>query len=360
MKTKNFTQPITSLVGVGPTTAAKLERLGIRRLNELITYWPRTWLDLMHPAGLENRFVKGDKVVVEVCLERINYQPKIKSRMARVEAVGYDDNGREIDIAWFNQGYLSRVLRPNKKLILYGAISWNWQKKKVYLVNPKRFERPEILPIYNLTKGLSTSQLNRLINRLVKSSQLPRLSQPGFIDFDQAIKEIHCPSSIEMLNKAKKRIAQDEWNLLQHKLLQVKSADGSGVSSIKPNIKLVRKYVKLLPFQLDPQQKKAAWELMGSIAEEEGSQVLLQGEVGSGKTIVASLVLISCLSRGSEVAWLAPTKVLARQLAGRLSSLMQKVGFEVKLVLSGFQEDFRPGFSTLGRMPYSPENTTSS
>ncbi|MCA9388926.1 DEAD/DEAH box helicase [Candidatus Berkelbacteria bacterium] len=330
------------LPGIGQTTKAKLERLGIETAGQLITHWPRSWLDLTNLNSLDQVFRADDRVVVAGQLRDLDYKPNIGKRRARVTAKLVDDKG-SIEVIWFNQGYLRRVLRNGQKLILAGKISWNWQEKRVYLASPKRFSKPQILPIYPATEGLSSDFINKLIINALGMVELPDIKISNSLDFHLAIQQLHQPSSIALLRQAQERLAQDEWNFLQYNFRLAKSELGLGAAKIKPDINKIRELVAGLPFRLTDEQRKAAWQLIQYLGGGEGSQALLQGEVGSGKTVVASLVLISCLLDGRSVAWIAPTRVLARQLSKRLTELVNRLGFEVELVLAGHQPVFEFG-----------------
>ncbi len=339
-RTCRLDQSVTELKGVGPAVAAKLARLNILTIRDLVTHWPRTWLDLTHPSDGAS-LVKDTRVVIDGTLTGIRVVHRTGRRKARVRAVLRCRSGKALPVVWFNQPYLGRSLRDGQDALLLGDLRWDWHEHCLVLSSPERFTRPEILAIYPETAGLSSRFLRSLLAFVIPRLALddPLLSHAS-LGLLEAIGEIHQPSSMATLRQAEQRLALDEHVNLQLGIVRRRAIwEQRRSPQIQPSISELQQLAASLPFSLTDGQRRAAWEIIQELGNDRPMNRLLQGDVGTGKTIVGVLAAVSVVSARYSVAWLAPTRALATQLYARIRDTVASLGHQAALVLGGSRPD---------------------
>ena len=326
--------PIARLKGVGSAMEKRLSVLGISTVGELLHHFPRAYVDFSSPKpiGQVTRLEGDSTVTIAGILSEIRVIPGPRTK--RVEATLTDNTGWA-RLVWFNP-YLAYQLHVGDHIVVHGPTdrfpgalsltSPEWQR-----VGHEATERNRLVPIYPLTQGVGQAQLRRLSREALERTRHALVDpMPG--DLLQryqlrgrpwAIEQLHFPGTPEALADARRRMAFDEMMLLQLGLIQrkreVAAITGNDLSAGRD---LVAPFVKRLPYQLTNAQLRAIRDVGDDLARPNVMQRLIQGDVGSGKTIVAAAAILQSVEAGFQSAVMAPTEILARQLYSTLSDLL--------------------------------------
>jgi len=330
--------PVQFLKGVGPKAAVKLTRLGIETIRDLLFYYPRNYQDYTLYQSIATLRLK-EEVIIKAEIEKIMAIKTKRKQMSLVEATLKDDSGA-IRAVWFNQPYLLSTLKVGQVWYFSGKVSWDFQKKEKTFSPISFEEKPVVLAIYPETEGLTSKYLRKIIKPLIleidklNSDYLPSniLKSNNLINLNEALIKIHFPNQINDILPAKKRLAFDELFLISLRTLSTKSELQKNVAPpVKVDEELLRRFSKSLPFKLTNAQRKAAWEIIKDLARPIPMNRLLEGDVGSGKTVVACFAALLAIKNGYRVVWLAPTEILASQHFINVSKLL--ADFKIRLGL---------------------------
>jgi len=335
--------PIEAVPRIGAAYARKLKKLGLETVQDLLFYFPHRYENLSQITP-----VKEVKEKTKVCLQgkitEISSHPTFRHRLTITEALFQDGTGT-LKVVWFNQPYLAEELL-NQEVYLAGRIKRG--KEGIYLSSPvqEKVKKGEeslhlarLVPIYPETKGLTSRWLRYIIKSLLpvkkqlKDPLPPEIRKKyKLLSLSLAIDAIHFPQSLAKAEKARARFAFEELFILQLQALQSKMKNASqSASAIPIDIPLVQKFVQSLDFQLTPSQKKAAWQILKDLAKSQPMSRLLEGDVGSGKTVVAAMAVLNTAHAKYQAALMVPTSVLAQQHFQTFSRLFQ--GFRLKIGL---------------------------
>ncbi len=323
----SLTTPIQQLTRVGATTASRLRRFDIRTAADLLWNIPRKHEDLSTMYTIDQLAV-GMHVTVQATVQSIKKRPLRNRKMTLTEVVVADDTG-QLQLVWFNQPYISTTLREHDLLFLSGEVKQG-RNGELQLTNPN-YEKTtttsdtmhtgRIVPHYHLTAGLTQKQLRFLIKQVLPLTSsiedyVPKNIRQRYnlIDLATALEHIHYPENMTDLERARHRLKFDELFLI---MLAVESAKTQLTTVQAPKITFdtaaTKTFVDALPFTLTASQKKAAWTIISDLSKGNPMNRLLQGDVGSGKTVVAALAILNtCITRLQSVL-LAPTDILAKQ-----------------------------------------------
>lgn len=325
--------PLEQLKGIGPKFVLKLKKLEIHTVRDLLWHFPSRYEDFSQIYTIDN-LEPGQQVTIKGVVDHVSSRQSWRRKMTIVEAHITDETGT-VKALWFNQPYLKNTLRPGRYANFAGKVSVS--DDEIYLSNPTyellsqfREEGQEeeaetkhtarLVPIYPETKGLTSKGIRYLMSSLLPNISVqeflpaPILKKHLLLDIGSAIEAIHFPERIEDALKARERFAFENLFLLhlanaRHKLAHKKEkakpiaiADDSLASALAK-----------LPFTLTASQDKSVREIYGDLSRQTPMNRLLQGDVGSGKTIVAALAAIQVARSGLQVAFMAPTEILARQ-----------------------------------------------
>lgn len=337
------------LAGVGPARARLLEKLSVRTVGDLLYLFPRRYEDRRFLTSLEalkpatTAAVLARVVAVESRKTRRPGLTLTKALITDGKAYGY--------AIWFNRRGLERLLPPGTEASFYGAIEF--RQGKVQIGNPEVEVVDEgepdsvgrILPVYPATEGLSPLWLRRLVQQtlplalplLVESLPEAIRRRRALLDLAPAVEGLHYPEDGDHWRACRRRIAFQEFFLLQLGLaLRRHQARHGGLSPrLSPSGPRARAFIDSLPFPLTEAQRRVVAEIGADVSLEEPMHRLLQGDVGSGKTVVAVLALLAAVDGGLQGAFMVPTEVLAIQHHRRLSSLLGPLGVEVALLRGG-------------------------
>lgn len=333
---------VSALNRIGQKSAAKLKKLGLETVEDLIFYYPFRYEDFSQILPI-SELRPGLTVTVRGKLELLANRRSPRKRTNLTEGLVSDESG-SIKVIWFNQPWIAKNLRPGDEVFLSGKISGDlfalyfnspsYEKVSAFSANTAR-----IVPVYSLTAGLSQKQIRYLVKSvwpLLKNlaDYLPPelIKKYRLWPLNRALSTIHFPANSEQLSRARRRLAFDElffvqlWSQLAKKALAQKPA--AAISFAEAPIK---KLIGQLSFELTAEQKKAAWQIIKDLGRPQPMNRLLAGDVGSGKTVVAALAIYNAVLAGRQVALMAPTEILARQHYQTLSRLLAKTKIKVGL-----------------------------
>ena len=329
---------ITIIKGISTNLSARFGKLGVKTIRDLLYFFPSRHLDYSKMKTV-SQLEEGheETIVANVWEAKITMPGGRRS----TEVIVGDETGN-VRAMWFNNPYLAKTLTPNMKIVLSG---------RVRLFNGRFvFESPEwepmeegdlihtgrLVPVYPLTEGLHQRQVRKLIKGVVDqwARQVPDFlpvevkEHCRLIPLPQAIAQAHYPDNIDLKDRARVRLAFDELFLLQLGVLSKKRdwQESQPGTPIKINQSLLESFLQSLPFKLTPAQQKVLQEILGDMQKSQAMSRLLQGEVGSGKTVVATAALLMAVADGYQTALMSPTEILAEQHFATIHKLLSATG----------------------------------
>lgn len=330
--------------GVGPKRASRLRKLNINTLLDLINYFPKDYEDKSYISLIQDSNI-GDKATLIVDIVGIGQIIRPRRNMSILKVPFKDASGHG-NLVWFNQPYLRDRFKIGDRLIVNGTI--NRMGMELQVVNPQ-FEKyadqnklARIIPIYSLTQGLSNNELMKIVETGLEMAagslweSLPENLRKKYrlVGIKDAIENIHFPKSGRHLIEARRRLIFEELFTLQLGLLMMKNERYSEKEGIrfKP-ISQVEDFISALPFELTGAQRRVFAEIERDMDKPRQMNRLVQGDVGSGKTIIAALAIFRCVKAGYQAAMMAPTEILADQHYLSLSKLFDKWGIKCGLLV---------------------------
>ncbi len=337
-----LSSPVTQLKGVGEELAKKLAILGIKTLGELIEYYPRRYEDYSNILPIAQMAPGVVTLQVKISNAIGRY---VRRGMHITEALASDATG-SVRLIWFNQPYRAGGLKAGQEYFVSGeyALSrgrFSIMNPSAELVSDFPINTARIIPIYRETKGLKSSTIRKLIREAIGSvknypEHLPQwiIEQEELVNYTRAVSVMHFPSGNKALATARKRLGFEEvFQLSLAALLNKQEFSKGKALQIPFKEELAKDFVSKLPFKLTNAQRKVAWRIYQDLARDSPMNRLVEGDVGSGKTVVAAMAAIMAIEQGYQVAFMAPTEILARQHAETLYKLLSSVGLEDKLSL---------------------------
>lgn len=335
---------VTRLQLVGPAHAKKLQKLGILTVGDLLYHLPRRYDDYSQLKTI-NQLVYGEEVTLLVTICEAHTR-QVRGGLTITTALLADTTGK-ISATFFNQPYLQQQFKPGRRIVLSGRVEQDlgrlafkhpeWEPFSQELLHTAR-----IVPVYPLTEGISNRWLRRLIKGIV-DYWAPKAADPlpaslrareNLLDVPTALSEIHFPSSWERMEAARRRLALDEFLLIQLGVLrQRKHWREQPGRALRVDSTRHQNLLATLPFQLTRAQQRVLDEILGDIQRAQPMSRLLQGDVGSGKTVVAAAAMLVAVANGAQAALLAPTEILAEQHYKTLSTLVGQLAQPPRLCL---------------------------
>lgn len=361
--------------GVGPKIAYKLNKLGIYTAQDLIMYFPKKHIDYSSRTLIRN-LKEGENTTVFGYIRSVSAF-NTKNSLSVVKVSVTDESGR-IELSFFqaksNRFMLERIKSQfpvNAGIMLSGKVKRNNFDGKLTFDKPNysimtgefledknsNLNLARIVPIYTVCEDLSIKVLRRAIFNAINTYKneidnvLPDYIREkyGILDKKIAVEQIHFPESIELLEQARFSLIFEELFLIQLKLVRLREANSHNHSALALKIKekgLVRKFIDTLPFELTGGQKKAVNEILNDLNSDIPMARLLQGDVGSGKTVVATIMLLAGVENGYQGALMAPTEILAQQHYNNLQQWLTPLGVSVGLFLGSQGKKVREKFRT--------------
>jgi ATP-dependent DNA helicase RecG len=326
-----------------------LEKLGLLTVRDLLFYFPSRYNDFSKIVPIEEKYL--DQVVtVEGKIVKAKLARIWRRRMTLFEIIISDKSNLPLKALWFNQPYLQESLKEGVIVRLSGKMTLN--KKFLFLSNPawematrENTNTGRIIPVYRETKGLTSKWLRWKIKEFLPcASQLEEIIPKDVVkkfnlyNLSSALTQIHFPSSTKSLVRAQKTFAFQEMLLIQIKSLRLKKEwEANNSLAIKFDSNLIKKFVGNLPFQLTDAQRKSSFEILKDLENSRPMNRLLNGDVGSGKTIVAAIAALQTIQAGYQVALMAPTEVLAKQHFESFCYLFKNYNINIALLTNSYK-----------------------
>ncbi|HSX46988.1 MAG TPA: ATP-dependent DNA helicase RecG, partial [Patescibacteria group bacterium] len=339
-------RPVTEVKGVGEQVAKKLAVLGIRTANDLIYHFPRRYDDYSHVLPI-NRTKPGPVTIQAVIKQAAGRY--VRRGLHITEAVASDETG-SVRLVWFNQPYRAEALKPEQAYFIAGDFGLRRQRMtiqnpSVELVSTFPVNTARIVPIYRETKGLKSGQIRKAVRELLPairslSETLPAwlIEEEKLLGRAEALEQIHFPADTTTLRAAQRRLGFEEvFELTLAALMNKYELLKHEAVAVPFDVKLARSFVKHLPFHLTDDQRRVIWTVYQDLQKTAPMNRLVEGDVGSGKTVVATMAALMVLEHGYQTALMAPTELLARQHANTIFHLLEPLKLEkhVGLLVGG-------------------------
>jgi len=334
---------VNQLSGIGKTISLRLKRLGIETIGDLIFYYPFRYDDFSQLTTID-QLKSGSVTTVKVRMELLANRRTFRKKKIITEGVASDSTG-SIKVIWFNQPWIAKNIKVGEEIYLSGKVAGNLFD--IYLNSPL-YERAaaanlntaRLVPIYSITEGVSQKQLRALVKIALNfvgnvSDFLPEkiVKQERLLSLPLALKQIHFPENHKKLAAARTRLAFEELFLLQlWSQLIKKELDQKTSWPVVFQREKIKEFIDGLDFKLTTDQKKAAWEIIQDLEKKRPMNRLLEGDVGSGKTLVAALAIFNTALNGYQSVLLAPTEILARQHFQTFDKLFKNKDLKIGLL----------------------------
>ena len=336
--------PVRYLKGVGPKTAERFEKLGIVTLADLLCHYPRRYIDFSRPYSIAEAPPDTECVVkAEVFAKPAG---RILPGGRRMERITAGDDVSSLEITWFNNPYAAQKLELGQEYYFEGIVTGGMLRRQ--MVNPQVRTAAQITAapfeaVYPQTEGLSSTVIAKCIRQLLPHAELlpdplpeEMLKKYRLLSKADAVRAIHCPATEEEAFAARRRLIYEELLVLQLGIGRMKNhgAASTGAPMKKAD---ASPFWESLPFSPTGAQQRAVEEILTDMSGETSMNRLLQGDVGSGKTLVAAAAIWACIRAGYQAALLAPTEILASQHAENLNRLLSPFGMRVALLTGGMK-----------------------
>ncbi len=339
--------PLDRLPGVGTGVAARAAALGLRTVGDLLQHLPFRYERFDDTRSLARDVPVGSETTLRVRLESISVRPTRRRRLRIVRAKVTDESG-PLWASWFNQEHLARMLKPGDELLLRGTLRAGSPPELTVKSHEilgrgasEGLHTTGLVPVYAGTEALPARRIREMVDAArplaaAAPEALPawlrhRLSLPAIAD---ALIAVHFPRSRGEARRGRRRLVIEELLVLQLGLLALRRREGERRRGIRlvPTGALSGAVRQALPFELTPEQVRVAGRIGRDLRDDRPMRRLLQGEVGSGKTVVAALAICHAVEAGAQAAVLAPTETLAEQHVATLSDLLRPAGVEPVLI----------------------------
>lgn len=336
-----LTDPVTILKGVGTARAKQFENLNIRTLGDLICHFPRSYED-----RTKIRTIEELEVDVPACFKAVVMNNPRTSHIRKgldLTKVQVADHTARLNLTFFNNRYVSDNLIYGREYIFYGAVSgdfigYNMTNPVFEAVDAPGITTRRVLPIYPLTAGLSNAMVVKAVTQALAVCDPPAEILPasvrekyGILPAERAYHAIHAPQSLEEAEQARKRLIFEEFFVFSAGLSLMRAARGSRKARPFENLEMDAFY-QALPFTLTGAQRRAIAEILADFQKGAPMNRLVQGDVGSGKTMVAAAAAYCAGQNGKQTALMAPTEILAEQHYASLRALFMPLGISVVLL----------------------------
>lgn len=342
-------QSVQFLKGVGPKKAKALQKLGVKNIYDLLTYYPRRYEDQSEITPMA-QLQAGDTANVRGRIAAVA-EKNTRRGLKLLTVILADDSGT-IQLNWFNQEYLKKKLKQGTRLFVHGKVAYAYggygQLAMSQIISFDIEDETSggdgqcsFMPVYTLPDYLKPKDFRKLVEQALDLDvQLPNIvpdflrKKHDLLDKAQAVRQIHFPASRQELDEARRSLIFEELFSIQSGLLLLKKQHQGRQRGIRflANSELVRKVQQALPFTLTAEQDKVWREICADMEKDVPMQRLVQGDVGSGKTVIALLSLVKAAENGWQGALMAPTEILAIQHYEKIKELLEPLGITVGLL----------------------------
>lgn len=340
--------PLTTLKGIGPELAKKFAHLGVRNVDELAANYPRRYEDYSQVSLIKD--LQPGEVSLQATIGQVTGR-YVRRGMHVTEAVATDASG-SVRLVWFNQPYRANSIKSGQAYYISGNFGLSRQRfsitsPSIELVSDFPVNTARIIPVYRETKGLTSRQMRAALTQaLPHIRSLPETLPAWLVKAEEllpkaaAVEAMHFPATAEQLRAAQRRLGFEEvFELMLASLLTKKEIRAEMAPVVPFDETVAQDFVRHLPFSLTDAQRKVVWQIYRDMEQGQPMNRLVEGDVGSGKTLVAAMAALMVLHHGHQVAFMAPTELLARQHAEGLYKLLEPVGMGhyVGLLIGGLK-----------------------
>ena len=346
----DITARLEVIKGVGPKTAEALEKRGFRTLKDLLYYFPRSYEDYQSQTNIVD--IKPGRVILRGRIRNLKNLHTRRRNFVITQGEIYDETGA-VRVVWYNQPY--RIKNFDEKTTYYFTGQYDFKYNRYQITAPTVAAADEIeqkvdgfQPIYSAKGSFNSAWFKKLFEKIKPSFSasvpdlLPLDSAPTYIkkgSRNQALFNIHFPKQKEDVDQAKRYLSYEEiFELILASQLNRQENQKLRAKPLAFNLDSTKKFLASLPFELTPAQKTAAWEIMQDLTKTTPMNRLLQGDVGSGKTVVSALAIFQAVKNGAQVALLAPTAILASQHAEGLAKILAPFGVKTGLLIGATKQ----------------------
>ena len=336
--------PVRYLKGVGPKTAERFEKLGIVTLADLLCHYPRRYIDFSKPYSIAQAPADTECVVKAEVFAKPG--GRILPGGRRMERITAGDDVSSLEITWFNNPYAAQKLQLGQEYYFQGIVTGGMLRRQ--MVNPQvrtaaQIKAAPFEAVYPQTEGLSSNAIAKCVRQLLPHAELlpdplppEMLAKYRLLSKADAVRAIHCPATEEQAYAARRRLIYEELLVLQLGIGRMKNR-GAAATGAPMQLADPSPFWASLPFSPTSAQRRAVSEILADMAGETSMNRLLQGDVGSGKTLVAAAAIWACIRAGYQAALLAPTEILAAQHAEGLNRMLAPFGMRVALLTGGMK-----------------------
>ncbi|MDP1884583.1 MAG: ATP-dependent DNA helicase RecG [Candidatus Moranbacteria bacterium] len=341
--------PLKNIPKILPKYHKILDKLELRTVEDLLSYFPFRYDDFSQTAEISPKYL-NQTVTIEGTVTKTKSARIPRRKMTITEITIEDDSEIPLKAVWFNQPFILESLREGTRARLSGKLAL--RGKTLQMSNPS-WEKADrettntgcLVPVYGETAGLTSKWIRWQLKPLLETAKQMEDAIPydirqrlNLYDIYTALVQIHFPESREKLLRAQKRFAFQEMFLVQLRTLQIKARwEKNPALQIRFDEKLIQGFVKNLPFKLTDAQRKASFEILKDLEKPTPMNRLLNGDVGSGKTIVAAIASLQAASSGFQTAIMAPTEVLARQHFESFCKIFENYAINISLLTNSYK-----------------------
>jgi len=338
---------IVEIKGVGESLATKFTRLNITTLRDLLFHVPIKYQDSSHLLSIEEFLLNGEGTFLAEIVDVKTFRTRTRKTITTVKV---KDDTKKVNLTYFNQAYLSKALIKNEIYLFDGKVTIKGSKRDIY--NPKyelfkgekekQTNLGKLAPIYPETEGLTSNMIRKILKTL--KADIPTIFTDPLVTYtdttlQEAITKIHFPKDTEEILQARERLAFDEMLKIAFKIeTEIQERNTQKTTPVKTDTKILNKFIKSLPYKLTNDQNKAMEIILEEVNSEVPMNRLLNGDVGSGKTVVAASAVLNTIKNGFSCVLLAPTTVLAKQHYDTFQELFKGFHIPIELCISSQQE----------------------
>ena len=346
----NLATSLESIKGVGPKTAEQLEKAGLSTVGDMVMFLPRKHEDYSEITAIDD--LTPGKRTIKITIDSTETR-RVRRGMTVTTGTLQDSSGK-VKAVWFNQPYRSTQFAPDTEYYVSGKFEfkngrYQFTNPSVEKVSDMPVQTDRLLPVYRQVKGLKSQLVRKILHELRPlMTMLPDHLPPSIVEannlvsFSDALIGYHFPETTDDIKKSNDRFGFEEvFQLLLASELNRKTNEqvqGYAIPFAQDNVK---RFVEQLPFQLTNAQRRAAWSIIQDMEKTNPMNRMLQGDVGSGKTVVAGIAAMNAATAGYQTALMAPTEILARQHADGLQKLLQPLGIAVGLLVGSTKKSDR-------------------
>ena len=338
----SLSDPVSTLNGVGAKLEQAFNAKGIDSVYDLLLYLPRKYIDYTDITDISK--LKPGNVSIKAHFSNVTFR-RARRGLSITEAIASDSTG-SVRIIWFNQPYRKDSIRLSEQYYISGEFKLSNQRLNIinpYIEQAGEFNNGSgrILPTYSESKLLSSWMVRKAVKAALPLSKQVKDMLPEYLisslkleKLDTAIINIHTPSSIDELDKARQRFQFNELfpQLLANELANIERLKQKTIK-VPFNASLAKEFVAKLPFKLTNDQRRVIWQIYQDMGQSVPMNRMVEGDVGSGKTVVAVMSALMAMAEGYKVAFMAPTELLANQHAETINKLLAPLGLNDSLVL---------------------------